>query len=168
MTYKLTFALVMLTLLLGLCGGCKQPCVPDFECQETDNSLDTDIDLDSDSDWDSDSDSDSDSEAQNEKGKKPFIWMPKATCEDGTWSFYAELREIQTDKVWVEVYYERQGQNAMIALPLYEMDNNVWLSYLLLLSLKIAMELIGFTGTTPFLNKIFYPPSNKKTNRRRK
>ena len=129
MTYKLTFALVMITLLLGLCGGCKQLCVPDFECQETDTPLDTDIDLDSDSDWDSDSDSDSDSEAQNEKNKKPFIWMPKATCEDGTWSFYAELREIQTDKVWVEVYYEREGQNAMIALPLYEMDNNVWVSY---------------------------------------
>lgn len=127
MTYKLTFALVMMVLLLGLCGGCKQLCVPDFECQDTDTPLDTDIDLDSDSDWDSDSDSDS--ESQNEKGKKPFIWMPKAVCEDGTWSFYAELREIQTDKVWVEVYYEREGQNAMIALPLYKMDNNVWVSY---------------------------------------
>jgi len=125
MTYKLTFALVMLTLLAGLCGGCKQLCVPDFECQETDNTLDTDIDLDSDSDWDSDSDS----EAQNEKNKKPFIWMPNAVCEDGMWTFSAELREIQTDKVWVEVYYEREGQNAMIALPLYEMDNNVWVSY---------------------------------------
>jgi len=34
----------------------------------------------------------------------------------------------------------------------------------LVLSLKIAMELIGFTGTTPFLNKIFYPKPHKKPN----
>ncbi len=130
MTYKLAFALVMLTLLLGLCGGCHAQGEVNLLTDDSDSPSQTDdTDVDSDSDSDSDWDSDSDSQAQNEKGKKPFIWMPKATCEDGTWSFYAELREIQTDKVWVEVYYEREGQNAMIALPLYEMDNNVWVSY---------------------------------------
>jgi len=53
MTYKLAFAMVMVILLFGLCGGCKQLCVPDFECQETDNPLDTDSDWDS--EWDTDS-----------------------------------------------------------------------------------------------------------------
>jgi len=36
----------------------------------------------------------------------------------------------------------------------------------LVLSLKIAMDLIGFTGNTPFLNKIFFPSSKRKINRR--
>ena len=125
MTYKLAFAMMMVILLFGLCGGCKQLCVPDFECQETDNPLDTD------SDWDSDidSDSDSDSESQNEKDKKPFIWMPNAVCEDGMWTFSAELREIQTDKVWVELWYQRGEDNVMTPLPLYETENNMWTSH---------------------------------------
>jgi len=119
MTYKLAFAMVMVMLLFGLCGGCEQPCVPDFECQETDNPLDTD----------SDSDSDTDSESQNEKDKKPFIWMPNAVCEGDMWTFSAELREIQTDKVWVELWYQRGEDNVMTPLPLYEMENNMWTSH---------------------------------------
>jgi hypothetical protein len=122
MTYKLTFALTTITLLFGLPSACEQPCVPDFECQEADNPLDTD------SDWDSDWDSDSDSESQNEKDKKPFIWMPDAVCEDGMWTFSAELREIQTDKVWVELYYYKGEDSVMTLLPLYKMENNTWIS----------------------------------------
>jgi hypothetical protein len=84
--------------------------------------------LDTDSDWDSDWDSDSDSESQNEKDKKPFIWMPDAVCEDGMWTFSAELREIQTDKVWVELYYYKGEDSVMTLLPLYKMENNTWIS----------------------------------------
>ena len=122
MTYKLTFAFVMMVLLLGLCGGCKQLCVPDFECQETDTPLDTDIDLDSDSDWDSDSDS------EPQKGKAPFVWMPRISCENNLWVFTAELREVQTDKVWIEVYKEQAARDMIAMFPLYETRNNDWYS----------------------------------------
>ena len=107
MTYKLAFALVMLTLLLGLCGGC--------------HAQGEVIPLTDDSDVDSDSDS--------EDTREPYIWMPRATCENDKWTFKAELREVKTDRVWVEIFDESRGYIAMVTLfPLHEMKDNNWYS----------------------------------------
>jgi len=124
MTNKLLLAYVPLLLLNT---SCKQLCVPDFECQDTDTPIDTDVDTDTDTDSDSDSDSDIDTE--NEETNPPFIWKPLAVCEDGMWIFSVELREVQTDKVWVEVYRQKGEQEMMTLFPLYKMENNVWRSY---------------------------------------
>jgi hypothetical protein len=119
MTYKLAFALVMLTLLLGLCGGCyaQGEVIPLTDDSDSPSQThDTDVD----------SDSDSDSEPQ--KGKAPFVWMPRISCENNLWIFTAELREVQTDKVWIEVYKEQAARDMIAMFPLYETRNNDWYS----------------------------------------
>ena len=117
MTYKLTFAFVMMVLLLGLCGGC--------HVQGEVISLTDDSDSPSQT-HDTDVDSDSDSEPQ--KGKAPFVWMPRISCENNLWVFTAELREVQTDKVWIEVYKEQAARDMIAMFPLYETRNNDWYS----------------------------------------
>ena len=119
MTYKLAFALVMLTLLLGLCGGCHAQGEVIPLTDDSDSPSQTD-------DTDLDSDSDSDSEPQ--KGKAPFVWMPRISCENNLWIFTAELREVQTDKVWIEVYKEQAARDMIAMFPLYETRNNDWYS----------------------------------------